>query len=280
MPYWIKFKKSDNGRITRAADAARQELVRSGATSVGNDVLIVGNSQNCQNAFQQAAQANQLFFKVENLGQTHAGNKHYTGLTGMVIGLDSNPGNCATVAVIDSNAIRKVFYTPFPCMLEDCKKAAEDRGGYVAVSTGQRQTPAIQPLAAFGWDVIIFVVCHGDSGSASCDCKKCGSPLSPDNLSAYELQERMLLDGLSTDIRELRLWACKGADVTSPGQAPFVEAWAGFFDKATYPKLSIYGYTGFLIIGNDKKKSSYSDRTNPSTQITADQAKRGPIPRP
>jgi hypothetical protein len=165
-------------------------------------------------------------------------------------------------------------------MFKDCEKAADERGGYVAVKTGQLQKPPLQPLAAFGWDLIVFVVCHGDSGSASCDCKRCGNPVDPTQLTAYELQERMELDGLSKDVKELRLWACKSADATAPGSTSFVENWASFFVKTNYPKVNIYGYTGFLLIANDQKKYSFGDRNNSSTKISADQAKRGPIARP
>jgi len=280
MTYWVKFKQSDNSRITRAKESARVELGRSGAAVVGNDVLIVNNWQTAKSAFEQAAQKDQLFCNVEDLGQAHSGNKHYAGLRGIVFGLDNKPGNCQTVALIDSNPVKKVFYTPFPCMFGDCQKAADERGGYVAVQTGQRQTPPTQPLAAFGWDLIIYVVCHGDSGMAGCDCRKCGSKLDPSTLSAFELQERMLQDGLSKDVRELRLWACKGADAPSPGAMSFVEAWAGFFEKSEYPKVSIYGYTGYLLIANDKKKYSYGVRNDNTTKTPAGQAKRGPIARP
>jgi hypothetical protein len=72
MPYSVKFKQSGNSRIMRASESARQDLKKSGATVVGGDVLIINKWETGKDAFEQVARTDGLFFKVEDLGQTHA----------------------------------------------------------------------------------------------------------------------------------------------------------------------------------------------------------------
>jgi len=181
--------------------------------------------------------------------------------------LDDKEGDEA--AIVNISAVNKIYYTPFTCMFLDCQRISFDQSGYAAEHTGQRTDPTTAPLAKYGPHVIIYVVFHGDhlGGMATCDCKTEGSRWNAKGLEVYELWERMKGDGLPANVKEIRLWACKGADAV--GGLPFAEAFVRIMEEELeYQGTTVSSYSGYLTLTRNGK-FSYSMRDDDSTKVRA-----------
>ena len=106
------------------------------------------------------------------------------------------------------------------------------------------------------------------SGMATCDCRTEGSKYNDKGLLAYELWERMKHDGLPSNVKEIRLWACQGADAIGGG-LPFAEAFVRIMeDELEYQGTTVSSYSGYLTMTR-KGKFSYSVRDDNSTRLRA-----------
>ena len=177
------------------------------------------------------------------------------------------------LAIVNSSTVYIIYYTPFPCMYQQCEGLFQAKSGY---AVERHIDDATKPLAKYGAHAVFYVVGHGDkfAGELSCDCGKCGSNLNMGGgLTPSDLWKRLKDDGLPSNPTAIRLWACRGAD--APVEQPEGMSFAATFnlmmeydDEFLTERTSLSSFNGYLTMtGNGGY--SYLERENDATRVAA-----------